>query len=317
MFLDGKKLFVQTGNDTVEITAATVAAFRAQHDFVPDDLPAHLTTPPTYAEHVAPGKGFKVTEFPGEPMSLVHHTVSDDGSNAHLTMENAHALALYDATSTRGDVSSKVGEDKATINKRLGADYGIPGIDNLNFYAKPDGKKKATDPLQEALPLYGYLQFIVHAFDRCGLPKQYGERMMAMATTMADRKKLDLRALFMRVGMDESSFIRAVLAIDNRLTTSGATGLALDVTAREPFEKWWTTKSNDEPVPYLPDLSADGKPERTAAEDSLAGRPWVREGTTAPSGTTYSSLETAYTSHHAAAYLAAVNTWTAGQPPPL
>jgi hypothetical protein len=322
LYFDGPKLFLQAADGTTtRIMAANLPQMRNTHDFVPEDLPEHLTTDPTDVLSESTGDGFTVNEFAGEPLSLVHHTVSDDGTNAHLTMENAHAVALYDATSTTwGDVRSKVGEDKKTINNRLGADYSIPAIDNFNFYPreKPSGGKKprATQPLHEAMPLRRYLDFIVHAFDRCGVRREYGERMIQMAEAMAARTALDLTTVFMRVGMDESSFIRAVLAIDARLVSSGATGLVLAAADRDPFEKWWTTTANDEPVPYLHDLSALRTTDPAAAPP-LAARPWVREGTTAPSGTTYASLETAYTKAHAPAFIAAVNTWTALQPAPL
>lgn len=320
-FEDGKLFLVTAAGIKTRVTGANVAAIRAGHDFVPDDLPEHLTKKATTELSESRGEGFKVTELAGEPLSLVHHTVSDDGTNAHLTMENAHAVALYDATSsTWGDVRSKIGEDKRTINNRLGVDYRIPAIDNLNFYPreKPTGSKKKapTQALHEDLSLRAYLQFVVHAFDRCGVRREYGERMIQMAQEMAARKQLDLTTVFMRVGMDESSFIRAVLAIDARIVESGATGLVLAAADRDPFARWWNSTGNDDGVPYLHDLAQDGSTDPTKPP-VLALRPWVREGTTAPSGTSYSSLETAYARAHAPAFITAVTTWTALQPAPL
>ena len=321
LYLEGKTLYLQSGSEKVKIASKeALADLRKDHEFVPEDLPEHVTKKATDALTVSPGTGFKVSEFAAEPLSLVHHTANDDGSNAHLTMENAHVLALHDATSTLGDVSSKVGQDKATINKRLGDDYSIPSIDNLNFYPgqKPKGAKKKSggDPLHEEMSLQRYLKFIVSAFDQCGIPGDYGKRMMAMAQEMAKKKSLDLTTLYMRVGMDESSFIRAALAIDARLKTSGASVLELDESVRAPFARWWTTEGNDSAVPYLRDLSTAGRPD-SAGPPPLAERAWVREGTTAQSGTTYSSLDTAYTKLHAPAFITAVNKWTDEQPDPL
>ncbi len=296
------------------LDAETTAKMKANASLTP----SHLREQATFDKKESPGKGFTVTEFANEPLSLVHHTASTGAdANPHLTMENAHVLAIKDlGNPTKRDVASKATEDKSTINDRLLADYKTPAVDNLNFYPAETDAAKAD----EQVSLHRYVAFIVKALEVSDVPREFGARIATFADEMGINHKLDPAQLFLRVGMDDAALIRAVLVIDNQLPP--AHKLAIDAETRLVFSKWWTIVGNPEPVPYLPAPTpkekeqVNAKPDRKAkkgavkAEDAVEGeRVWVREGNP-HDGLGYSVIQTIHTRNHVGKIMKAIRTFT-------
>ncbi len=296
------------GSEWAELKPHHLAPLKAQYDLVDAPLAQHLQDDPSFKHKENKGKEFIVTEFADQPLSMVHHTQNKDGSNSHLTVENAHILAIKDLMNpAKRDVTSKSGQDKGTINERLLEDYDVADVDNMNFYEQPKrkgAKKKGDqDDFHLSMPLSQYLAFVVGALDKAGVRAEYGERMMTMADRMASDKKLKTTELFLRVGMDESAFVRSVLVIDDVL--AAADKLNIPNEARDTFAKWWKVDDNEDPVPYLPEPTKDNTP--------AAQRPLLRSGTSMKDGTSFATVEKAYLNEFFLAFATAVNTFA---PPP-
>ena len=275
--------------------------------------PAHVSKTATHVKNINQGNGFEVTEFANEPLSMVHHTGTTKGEdkNPHLTVENAHVLAaqdLLDPNSKTRDVRSKAALNKTTIKQALFDDYGLPPVDNLNFYppeatkgaAKKPGNWKAKEEEAEANPyeqlsMERYLQFLAEALSKGGAAPEFGAKIIAFSKTMGDEKKLDPAQLFLRVGMDESELVRAVLIIDGLLPAGSK--LAISAPTRKVFEKWWNVTGNDPKVPYLP------------PPDSKAGDATLRSGN--PHGNeTWGVIEGRYCREAFAEFVRAINAFT-------
>jgi hypothetical protein len=293
----GDKIVAATPTGKVTITDEKLALVKARWSLVPP----HLTVEPAF-DAVAKedkDKGLKVTELAGERMSMVHHTESTGAEkNAHLTVENAHVLAFQDLFGApRGDVREKAKLDKAKINTALST-HGVGTVDNLNFYspAKPAkrGAKAESSP-HEQLPLSRYLAFVAHALEVGGAPPEYGQRMLQLASRLAETKKLDPSQLFLRADMDETAFVRAVLIIDSVLPDGQK--LPIPDQTRQVFAKWWTVKDNPDKVPFLP------------PPDAPDGEATVKSGTQYKD-TSFSKIEGEYCRAHFGALVTAVNAFT-------
>ncbi len=296
---DGDDLMIKPTHapDFIKLTDAQLKKMKTACTLTPE----HLSKKPTFTAKPNKGEGFTVTEFEKEPLSLVHHTESSgQEKNAHLTVENAHVLAFEDLfSSPERDVRSKADLDKSKINTALTKTFGVGSVDNLNFYepakaSKKPVKEKDKGP-HDRLPLSGYLAFVAHALAIGGAPPQYGERIIAFANQMAADKKLDPSQLFMRVGMDEPAFVRAVLIIDSVLPTGSK--LAISPETHKLFEKWWNVADNEGRVPYLP------------APDAKEGDPLLRSGMQYKSES-FSVIEVRYCEAHFAEFVKAINDFT-------
>jgi hypothetical protein len=263
-------------------------------------LPPHLRADLTLKAETTPAKdGFTVTEFPGERMSLVHHTnILKDATESHLTVENAHALAFHDlfGGAAPNDVRDKSEEDKRTINDTLTAS-GFGLLDNINFY--PPTK----DGSLEGVTLQQYVAFVANALLTGGAPQEYSDRFTALASEMSRRSKLDMGKLLLRSGKgDDKSLIKAVFIIESQLP---GTKIVPDG-SRKLFARWWQVKDNETKVAYLPGNLKKGS--ATPAEPIV----WVKAGALAPSGDSYANLETYYCADAFKAFASAV----AGFEPP-
>jgi hypothetical protein len=298
---DKVQMFVVSLQEFKTINAGQIAKVKA----VSTLAPAHVTAEPAYTPKPTSGPGFTVTEFPNEPLSMVHHTESTGAEKQpHLTVENAHVLAFEDLfNSTTRDVRPKADLDKGKIKTEMAKTFGVADVDNLNFYQSEDNSpnqkqknkkhvKEADKTPHERLPLSGYLAFLSHALTVGGAPAAYGQKITSFAERMAADKKLDTAQLFMRAGMDEPAFVRAVLIIDSQLP--GGHKLAISVPTRKVFEKWWNIAGNDPKVPYLP------PPEKKDGPATL--RSGMQHGTSS-----FSKIEIDYCQEHFEEFVTAIN----------
>lgn len=286
----------------VKVKEGVLAQIKAAYSMPVNPAPSeHLTTEPTGKYKTFPGDGFAVTEMTGERLTMVHHTADTDGKNPHLTMENAHVLTLQDLFAKSIREANPKEADKRKVNDRLLKDYKIPSVDNLNFYPAPESKgrkKGATDTVHASMPLSGYIAFVVHALEVGGVRPEYGARIQQLADAIAAHKGLDTTKLFLRVGMDERVFIRAVMAIDALMPTGSK--LPLTARVRGTLGRWWTVEGNTDPVPYLPAAEVTVTP--APKDPSL-----VRAGDNTRG---YVRLETDYAAGYFKEVADAVNTFT-------
>ena len=306
VWVGDKTWLVRTGNNGNEVYDPNLRYWGAVEDEVAslkangELLAPQLRREPTYVENPSKAKTFTVTEFANEPLSLVHHTMNNDKSDPHLTVENAHVLAVQDILSPAGsphDARSKAKLDKSTVNDAI-MEHGAWAVDNLNFYGPsrevPREDKAKTD--HERMPLSRYLAFIVRALEVGGAPAEYGQRIVGYADELATRKKLVPSQLFMRAEMDEPAFVRAVFIIDSCLPSGR--GLTIDQGVREVFAQYWQAQGRDEAYLPEPDDEFSSEPRRPLTM-LRAGMPFGKDS--------YSAIEGRYARKYFKDLVKAVN----------
>ena len=152
------------------------------------------------------GAALTIREFRGDDLAMVHHT-SGGGSDAHLTVENAHISALH----WLADLRTMSGFDKGSRDKpgheALMSGYGSAPTDNLNFFPR-GGNQAVLD-----LSLAQYLRVIRHAMDHVpDVPPVFGDEVVRSANEMARGQGMDPAALFLAggVGMERQLFKAAL-----------------------------------------------------------------------------------------------------------